>query len=109
MNTRTLQDLFAKIDALLDGIDRQEDDPRVGWWRTSDGALIGRIKLRELKELLATELEELEVVPPSGYAFRYPDGIRFNNGREVNGCYPSEAIPYWFSQPPAPDPPPPAE
>jgi hypothetical protein len=36
---------------------------------------------------------EPQVVPPSGCAFRYPDGIRFNNGREVNGCYPSEAIP----------------
>ena len=44
------------------------------------------------------------VAPPSGYAYRYPDGIRFNNGNEVNGCRPSEAIPYWFSQPPAPAP-----
>jgi hypothetical protein len=50
-----LVNLFARIDALLDGIDRQEDELRGGWWRTPDGALIGRIKLRELKELLATE------------------------------------------------------
>lgn len=33
---------------------------------------------------------------PSGYAYRYPDGIRFNNGREVNGCKPIEVLPYWF-------------
>jgi hypothetical protein len=39
--------------------------------------------------------------PPSGYAYRYPDGIRFNDGRNVNGCRPSEVIPYWFRQLPA--------
>jgi hypothetical protein len=44
------------------------------------------------------------VVPPSGYSYRYPDGIRFNDGKDVNGCRPSEVIPYWFSQPPAPAP-----
>jgi hypothetical protein len=41
---------------------------------------------------------------PSGYAYRYPDGIRFNNGREVNGSKPTESIPYWFGQQPAPQP-----
>lgn len=49
----TDQHLFLKIDALLDGIDRDECDPKGGWWETSDGAKFGRIKLRELKELIA--------------------------------------------------------
>ena len=43
-------------------------------------------------------------VPPSGYAYRYPDGIRFNSGGQVNACRPIEAMPYWFS-PPVPAPP----
>ncbi len=33
---------------------------------------------------------------PSGYAYRYRDGIRFNNGCLVNGSKPIEAIPYYF-------------
>lgn len=37
---------------------------------------------------------------PSGYAYRYSDGIRFNGGQEVNGSKPTEAIPYWFATPP---------
>lgn len=37
---------------------------------------------------------------PSGYAYRYPDGIRFNDGREVNGCKPTETLPYWFGAAP---------
>jgi hypothetical protein len=38
---------------LLDGIDRDECHPDGGWWQTSDGSKFGRIKLRELKELLS--------------------------------------------------------
>ncbi len=41
---------------------------------------------------------------PSGYAYRYPDMgrtvIRFNNGEEVNGSRPIEAVPYWFDAAP---------
>ncbi len=37
---------------------------------------------------------------PSGYAYRYPDCIRFNDGREVNGCKPTETLPYWFGAAP---------
>lgn len=37
---------------------------------------------------------------PSGYAYRYPDGIRFNDGREVNGCKPTETLSYWFGAAP---------
>jgi hypothetical protein len=48
----TEADLFLKIDAMLDGIDRHNSDPKGGWWETSDGARFGRIKLRELKELI---------------------------------------------------------
>jgi hypothetical protein len=48
--------LFNRIDAILDGIDRQEDDPKGGWWRTEDGARVGRIKLWELKEAIQEHL-----------------------------------------------------
>ena len=51
MSTPEPSELFAQIETLLDGIDRHEDDPRGGWWQTPDGAKIGRIKLRELKEI----------------------------------------------------------
>jgi hypothetical protein len=50
------QQLFKRIDAILDGIDRQEDDPRGGWWHTEDGARVGRIKLGELKEAIQEHL-----------------------------------------------------
>lgn len=41
---------------------------------------------------------------PSGYAYRYRDHsggtvLRFNNGGEVNGARPIEAVPYWFAPP----------
>ena len=40
---------------------------------------------------------------PSGYAYRYPDCIRFSHGQEINGWKPTEAIPYYFGKPlPAP-------
>jgi hypothetical protein len=59
-------DLFARIDTLLDGIDRDECHPDGGWWQTSDGSKFGRIKLRELKELLsAAHLAKLEPVAPT--------------------------------------------
>ncbi len=39
---------------------------------------------------------------PDGYAYRYPDGcVRFNRGQHVNGCRPTEAIPYYFGRPEA--------
>ena len=50
------KDLFARIDTLLDGIDRDECHPDGGWWQTSDGSTFGRIKLRKLKELIASSL-----------------------------------------------------
>jgi len=48
---------------------------------------------------LATHLAAREsAVPaaPDGYAYRYPDGIRFTDGRTINGSKPIEAIPYYF-------------
>jgi hypothetical protein len=49
-------DLLTRIDTLLDGIDRDECHPDGGWWQTSDGSKFGCIKLRELKELIASSL-----------------------------------------------------
>jgi hypothetical protein len=62
MSTLETNQLLAKIDALLDGIDRCEDDPRGGWWQTPDGARIGRIKLRELKELITAATQPTETL-----------------------------------------------
>ena len=33
---------------------------------------------------------------PDGYAFRYPDGIRFTTGEPINGSRPLDSIPYYF-------------
>ena len=33
---------------------------------------------------------------PDGYAFRYPDGIRFTTGEAINGSRPLDSIPYYF-------------
>ena len=46
--------------------------------------------------------ESPETPQPWGYAYRYSDGlIRFNNGKDVNGGPPIEAIPIWLGHPPA--------
>jgi len=47
------EELLSKIDALLDGIDRDESHDDGGWWETSEGARFGAAKLRELKELIS--------------------------------------------------------
>ena len=56
---------------------------------------------RAITALRAALAQQAEPVAPSGWAYRYPDGIRFNDGCAVNGCGPIEAIPYWFGAPPA--------
>jgi hypothetical protein len=48
--------LFSELDQLLDGIDRCNNHPEGGWWQTEDGAKVGRIKLRELQELITRHL-----------------------------------------------------
>jgi len=68
----TEADLFLKIDALLDGIDRDDSDPKGGWWETGDGAKFGRIKLRELKELIAEYQQGSVSVEPVPVAERLP-------------------------------------
>lgn len=54
------------------------------------GAHVTRVRLAQ----------QAEPVHPSGFAYRYPDGVRFNNGCEVNGCLPSEVIPYYLGKAP---------
>ena len=63
----SIEELLTKIDMLLDGFDCSEDDPRGGWWQTSDGAKIGRIKLHELKKLIASHL----AAPPAASVSRH--------------------------------------
>jgi hypothetical protein len=39
---------------------------------------------------------------PSGYAYRYNDGVvRFNGGSAINGAPPIEVLPYWLAPPAA--------
>jgi len=41
-----------------------------------------------------------EPTKPSGYAYRYADGVlRLNDGSQFNGGWPVEAVPYWFATP----------
>jgi hypothetical protein len=51
-----LTDLLDQVEKLLDGINCREDEEgpygSSGWWLTEDGAMVGRIKLRELEELI---------------------------------------------------------
>jgi hypothetical protein len=54
--TPSTEKLFSELDQLLDGIDRCSDHPEGGWWETVDGARFGRIKFRELKELITRHL-----------------------------------------------------
>jgi hypothetical protein len=35
---------------------------------------------------------------PDGYAYRYADGVRFTDGREINSSRPIAAIPYYFGK-----------
>lgn len=62
-------------------------------------------ELRKHIHLLVASPVEQPAAAPSGYAYRYPymggTVIRFNNGGEVNGSHPIEAMPYWFGAPPA--------
>ena len=48
---------------------------------------------------LEVEAAQSQMPEPSGYAYRYADGIRFNEGQMVNGGKPIEAIPYFLGQP----------
>ena len=83
------------------------------WLRNMAGAKLGRDGLYAARtaHLLrqrypAPPAEEDEGCQPSGYAYRYQSlgssVIRFNEGGEVNGSRPVEAIPYWLGRPPQP-------
>ena len=49
--------------------------------------------MREQRAHLAAEPTK-----PSGYAYRYADGVlRLNDGSQFNGGWPVEAVPYWFA------------
>jgi len=51
---------------------------------------------RKVGEVAASP-EPVPARQPDGYAYRYPDGIRFETGgARINGNRPSEAIPYFF-------------
>jgi hypothetical protein len=61
----------------------------------------------EKLERMLSAAPAASVRKPDGYAYRYPWGhdgtvIRHNNGEEVNGAKPIEAIPYYYGAPAAP-------
>jgi hypothetical protein len=52
-------------------------------------------EIAALRKALAAEQPK-----PSGYAYRYADGVlRLNDGSQFNGGWPVEAVPYWFATP----------
>jgi hypothetical protein len=54
-------------------------------------------EIAALRKALAAEQPK-----PSGYAYRYADGVlRLNDGSQFNGGWPVEAVPYWFAPPTA--------
>ena len=68
-------------------------------WTPQDEALMSLLAPveRTLRTHLAAPRPE-----PSGYAYRYADGVlRLNDGSQFNGGWPVEAVPYWFAPPAA--------
>ena len=72
----------------------------------SDGT--SHCRLAESAGPSSAQVPETMPKQPDGYAYRYPDAwgsgrsvIKFNDGRELNGSKPIEAIPYYFGTPPS--------
>ena len=56
----------------------------------------------KLCDIISNALGEPIARQPDGYAYRYPDCIRFETGgRSINGSKPIEAIPYYLGAPAA--------
>jgi hypothetical protein len=51
---------FKGVNVVIDGIDYDKDDLNVSWWFTPDGSIRGRIKLRELRDLIQRHLDKLD-------------------------------------------------
>lgn len=70
--------------------------------RSADASITTQLFKVGDKDTVALHLQpaaQAEPVAPSGYAYRYADGLRFNGGCEVNGSRPIEAVPYFFAPP----------
>ncbi len=46
------EELLKAIEAILEGIDKTENESERGWWETSTGAEFGATKLAEIRALL---------------------------------------------------------
>lgn len=55
---------FKDINVVIDGIDYDKDDPNVSWWFTPNGSIRGRIRLRELRDLIQRHLDRVEMPEP---------------------------------------------
>ena len=51
---------FKDVNVVIDGIDYDKDDLNVGWWFTPDGSIKGKIRLRELRDLIQRHLDKLD-------------------------------------------------
>lgn len=50
-------------------------------------------------KIFDTDVPYIKADKPDAYAYRYPDGIRFNDGREINGNPVVEVIPLFYGTP----------
>lgn len=55
--------LLEHVDALLEGIDRHEQHPEGGWWRTSSEAAAGALILAELKATIEQHWSTRQATP----------------------------------------------
>ncbi len=90
----SIEKLLSRVDVLLDGIDRSEDDPLGGWWQSSDGARVGRIKLRELKDLIRektkTEADAISIAKLALVASAKINCLREWDATNDPPCHPSD-------------------
>jgi len=69
-----------------------------GNWSVSYDELLSE----RLNAILRSKQQAETPRKPDGYAYRYHDCIRFNQGQMVNGGKPIEAIPFFYGEPAAP-------
>jgi hypothetical protein len=55
----------------------------------------GHVTIGSFGEMMKV-IDEFTEFRNGGFAYRYPDGIRFTDGQEINGCRPIAVIPYYF-------------
>jgi len=105
------------IEALRDRLAAPEPEP-VAWqykdepsfdgncwhdnYQVTTSKQVAQFKDKNAQPLYAAPPAAAPRPEPSGYAYRYNDGVlRFNGGSTINGAPPIEVLPYWFAPPTA--------